>query len=145
MNSEDRDETILRLAIEVIKFYSKEQLLATFLKGDSEPPTGTPGENALALAANVLGTDTAMLSLLLTTDAQCLRLGYNQKEAAKVLGMGTSTLCEETQRGKIHKTARGLYSLPELVRYLKDDLQRRPRRKPKKPRVPRVEGPQGAV
>ena len=58
---------------------------------------------------------------LLTSAKQ---LAYNQKQAAKMLGIGRCSLWKETSLGRITKTALGLYSLAELERYLAAETEK---------------------
>jgi len=61
------------------------------------------------------------------------QLAYNQKRAAKMLGIGRVTLWKETSLGKITKTALGLYSLAELERYLAAETEKARQKTKSKP------------
>ena len=71
------------------------------------------------LTTNTVKSDTKHSSL---TSAK--QLAYNQKRAAKMMGMSRVTLWKETSLGRITKTALGLYSLAELERYLAAETEK---------------------
>lgn len=63
----------------------------------------------------------AQLNVAIAPGGDEPRLGYNQTEAARILGVSRVTLGRLVKCGKVQPTEIGIYSIDELRRYLRED------------------------